>query len=147
MRRGRRTSSASCAIPDEVVLDASVIVRAAVGPDSDAREWTASVESDAVVGYAPAHVDVEVAHALLRYVRGGTLSPGDAAEALRLSLALPIRREPLEGIVAAAFGAAVAYGLSVYDACYWALAQALDARLVTADRTLAASYERSVLIV
>ena len=79
-------------------------------------------------------------------MRGGSLSPGDAAEALRLSLGLPLRREPLEGFVATAFASAITLGLSVYDACYWVLAEALEARLVTADRTLAASYARCILI-
>jgi len=98
------------------------------------------------VGHAPGHVDVEVAHAFLRYCRAGTFTQAEGAAALSLALDVPLVRHDLTAIVGAAFDVSLRLGLSVYDACYWTLAASLDAPLVTADRRLAAAYDRSVLL-
>jgi predicted nucleic acid-binding protein len=49
-------------------------------------------------------------------------------------------------LAALALDRAVVGDLSVYDACYVVLADALGATLVTADRTLAAAAGRAELI-
>ncbi len=57
--------------------------------------------------------------------------------ALDRVLALPFRRVAVGAIVGDALQLAVRLGLSVYDACYVALALACHLPLVTADRRLA----------
>ena len=123
-----------------------MLVRALVDRTADAREWVRAVETGAVAAHVPGHLEAEVAHALLRYVRTGHLGRAEAVESLRVAVALPLNRYRLSELVAGALGVALDLGLTVYDACYWALAEALAAPLVTADRKLAAAYERSVLI-
>ena len=87
----------------------------------------------------------EVANALLGYVRAGALSQADAASALK-ALAGPSLRLHGAELAPAALGAAIDLGLSAYDGTYAALAESLDAPLVTADRRLAAAVTRAELI-
>lgn len=61
--------------------------------------------------------------------------------------ALPVQRMPLRVLTTAALAVAVERGLSVYDACYVVVAEALEAPLLTADRRRADASDRSVLIV
>jgi predicted nucleic acid-binding protein len=121
-------------------------VRSLLAPQGDAAEWVRALDAGEAVGHAPGHVDVEVAHAFLRYCRGGIVTQVEGAAALSLALDVPLVRHDLTAIVGAAFGVSLRFGLSAYDACYWTLAASLDAPLVTADRRLAASYGRSILI-
>jgi len=81
-----------------------------------------------------------VGHAVLRYVRSRRLEAGDAAEIVEAVLALPLRVAPLGSLVQAALAVASERELSVYDACYVALAEAAGATLVTADARLAHAY-------
>ena len=81
----------------------------------------------------------------MKEVRAG-LDPGAAAALLEHALALPIALVPDPALAVDALGYARQYGLSAYDALYVTLAERLQAPLVTADRKLAASYPRSVLV-
>ena len=87
----------------------------------------------------------EVANALLGYVRVGALSLADGREALRSLARVPFRLHGPE-LAPAALGAALDLGLSAYDGTYAALAESLDAVLVTADRRLAAAAPGSELV-
>jgi predicted nucleic acid-binding protein len=145
MHRGPRRSSAGSATVVNVVLDASVIVRAAVDEAPAAREWTKRLGFD-VRGYAPDLVWVEVGSALYRYVSSGALARTKAHEILAYATRLPVETRSLRGLAAAALAIAIRRGFSVYDACYVVLADALDAPLVTADRRLAAAVDRVELI-
>jgi predicted nucleic acid-binding protein len=69
-----------------------------------------------------------------------------AHEVLAYALGLRLSVRPLRGLAAPALDRALASELSVYDACYVVLADALGATLVTADRTLAAAAGRAELI-
>ncbi|HSC92181.1 MAG TPA: type II toxin-antitoxin system VapC family toxin [Gaiellaceae bacterium] len=95
----------------------------------------------------PALLNVEVANALLGYRRSDRLSLDDAAGVLHAVRALPVQRMPLRVLTTAALAVAVERGLSVYDACYVVVAEALEAPLLTADSRLADASDRSVLIV
>jgi predicted nucleic acid-binding protein len=88
----------------------------------------------------------EVASALRRYVQTGAMTRKHAHEVLAYALGLRLAVRPLRGLAALALDRAVASDLSVYDACYVVLADALGATLVTADRTLAAAAARAELI-
>jgi predicted nucleic acid-binding protein len=66
----------------------------------------------------------------------GDLSPERADRALDLLLALRVVRHPVAPVARDVW--ALHEALTAYDAAYLALARALDARVLTADRGLAA---------
>ena len=70
----------------------------------------------------------------------------EASAILRVLIAFPARFVPSRLLAAQALTTAAHTGLSVYDATYLVLARSLGAPLYTADRDLAAAYERSVLV-
>ncbi|WP_122263828.1 type II toxin-antitoxin system VapC family toxin [Ornithinimicrobium cerasi] len=114
------------------VIDASVLVDLLTGflapealPDAAAGQW-----------HAPAHVDVEVLHALRGLVLGGHLSISRARDALRDLDDLQMQRWPLRHSLALR---ALDLGstLTAYDAAYVVLAEGIDAPLITRDGRLA----------
>jgi len=97
--------------------------------------------------HVPHLLDIEVAQVLRRYVREAQLTERDAADALQDLRDLDLTRhahEPLLGRVWA-----LRQNFSAYDAVYVALAEMLDASLVTCDRRLAHApgmKKRAILI-
>jgi predicted nucleic acid-binding protein len=79
--------------------------------------------------------DVEVAQTLRRYVREGALDPDSAATALEDLRSLDVERHGHEPLLERVW--ALRDNLTAYDAVYVALAEALDARLLTCDVRLA----------
>lgn len=126
------------------VLDASVFVRSIVEPQGQAAKWVAAVDQGAVEGHTPVLVFSEVANALLGYVRAGALTADDSVSALDALGILPLQLHGPE-LARAALRTALELGLSAYDGTYAALADSIDAPLVTADRDLAEAYARSEL--
>ena len=84
---------------------------------------------------APHLVDAEVLHTLRRLLIGGTLSTDDAERAVRYWRRIGVLRFPMLGFIPRIW--ALRRNLSAYDACYAALAEALDCPLLTADARLA----------
>ena len=89
---------------------------------------------------------MEVANALVGYVRVGDVDADEAASRLDDVLDLPLEVHSSRILAAQAHALAVARGISAYDASYLALALGYDATLVTADRRLAEQAERSALL-
>lgn len=83
---------------------------------------------------------------MLGYVGARRLNVGEAAEVVEAAKAFPLRVAPLGTLVRAALAVAIERELSVYDACYVALAEAAGATLVTADSRLADAYDRVELV-
>ena len=83
---------------------------------------------------------------MLRLHRAGRLTGAAAQHAIETTLAAPLEREPLDGLVLTAWTVADARRLTVYDALYVVLAEANDAPLLTADRRLAAATDNAVLL-
>jgi predicted nucleic acid-binding protein len=116
-----------------IVVDASVVVAALLvaGPAGDAAR--AVLESDEL--HAPHLLDVEATSAARRWLLSGQLT----ADAARLFLAdlraLAVARHGHEPLLDRALE--LRDSLSAYDASYVALAELLDAPLVTVDRRLA----------
>jgi predicted nucleic acid-binding protein len=117
-----------------------------MGGDENAGLWLDSAAEGRLHSMVPDLVFAEVANALVAYIRAGVLEPEQARVRLRDLLALPLMVIPVRQLAEAAFDAALARGLSVYDACYAALAAASGAVLVTADAKLAAAVPRSALL-
>ena len=145
MRPRRRRSSARTAIADKAVFDASVVLRAAVAESPSAREWLARLDAD-LHGHAPELIWIEVTNGLRRAVLAGIVETALARRFLGAALRLPITLRSHRDLALPAFDVALDRGLSVYDASYVVLAEALDAILVTADRTLASAAPEAELI-
>ena len=94
--------------------------------------------------HAPHLLDVEVIQALRRLVRTGDVLPGRAEEALDDLAALAIRRHSHFDLRGRAWE--LRDNLTAYDAMYVALAEALDAPLVTCDGPLASTPGHTALI-
>ncbi len=117
-----------------IVLDASAVVELLLGTEVG-RMIAARIGDPAIGIHAPHLVDVEVAQALRRYVQGGELDRVSAAAALENLRALDLERHPHEPLLGRIW--ALRQNLTVYDAAYVALAEALDAILLTCDGKLA----------
>ena len=124
------------------VFDASAVLRAVLG----GSEAAVAALDETERRLAPDLIHPECANTLVKYVRGGLLGRSDAAALLEEICALPIEIESSRSLVPAALTIACERGLTAYDACYVALAEAAGAPLVTADRRLAAVYDRCELV-
>jgi predicted nucleic acid-binding protein len=92
--------------------------------------------------HAPHLLDVEVVQVLRRYALQGDISPERAQEALEDLADIPIRRYPHTLLMERVWE--LRESLTAYDAVYVALAELLDASLLTCDLGLAAAAPRSV---
>ena len=116
------------------VVDASVLVAVLRGGTAGDVAWVdrALAEHDLL---APDLVRVETTSALRRLVLGGRLEPVAAELALEDLLRLPLELYGFEPLARRVWELHPA--VSTYDACYVALAEVLDAPLLTLDRRLA----------
>lgn len=118
-----------------IVVDASVVVDYLLGGPSPAGDALAALLVDNEPVSAPHLVDVEVGQVLRRFVLRGRLATGMAEEMLEELSGLPMRRYEHVSLVARAFE--LRANVTMYDAIYLALAEVLDAPLLTADAGLA----------
>jgi len=116
-----------------IVVDASVLVVALAddGADGDAARLRLRGESLA----APYLIDLEVASALRRQVAAGGLDTRRAGLAVTDLVDLPMRRAPHAALLLRCWE--LRQNVTIYDAAYVALAEALGCSLLTADRGLA----------
>ena len=115
-----------------LVIDASVLAVALMddGPDGDVVRRRLRGEDLA----APALIDLEVASVWRGLARGGLLDPRRAALALDDLLEMPVRRVDHTPLLARCWE--LRDNLTIYDAAYVALAEALQVPLLTGDRRL-----------
>ena len=85
--------------------------------------------------HAPHLLDVEVAQVLRRYALAGDVETERCGAALEDLAALPLSRYPHDFLMSRVWD--LRANMSAYDAVYVALAEALDAPLLTRDRRLA----------
>jgi len=118
-----------------IVLDASVIVDLLIrAPGAEAIERRLARDRSL---HAPALLDLEVAHVIRRYCADRQLPVRRAHEAVAGLLNLPARRYPHTPLLERVWE--LRTNLTAYDAAYVALAEVLDAPLLTRDRRLAAT--------
>lgn len=116
-----------------IVVDASVLAPALAddGPQGDLARRRLRGESL----YAPWLIDLEVASVLRAANRGGTLPDRRARQALSDLADLPMQRAPHLALLPRIWQ--LRNNVTAYDAAYVALAEVLDAPLLTADARLA----------
>lgn len=117
-----------------IVVDASALLefllQTTVGARVEARLFRHRDEF-----HAPHLADVEVAQGLRRLVRAGEVTAARAAEAIADLTDLDLHRHPHCDFLTRAWK--LRENVTAYDAMYVALAEALNAPLVTCDRPLA----------
>lgn len=117
-----------------IVVDASAVLEVLLQTPAASRLSRRMFDSRETL-HAPHLLDVEVAQVLRRYARAGAISPDRGAEALTDLADLPISRYPHFILLPRIWQ--LRHNLTAYDAAYLALAEALDAPLLTRDRALA----------
>ena len=119
-----------------MVLDASALMELLLATDHG-LSIAARIADPALSLHVPHLADIEVTQALRRYVREGELDAASAAAALDDLRSLDLERHGHEPLLDRVW--ALRDYLTAYDAVYVALAEALDATLLTCDGKLARS--------
>jgi predicted nucleic acid-binding protein len=126
-----------------IVVDASALLefllQTSIGVRVEER-----IFRDADELHAPHLVDVAVVQGLRRLVRMGEVSSGRADEAIVDLADLDLHRHPHVDLLGRAWK--LRDNVSAYDAMYVALAEALEATVVTCDRPLAKAPGRGTRI-
>lgn len=121
-----------------LVVDASAVVEVLLRTPQ-AATFERTLSDPGLDLHVPAVCDLEVVSGLRSGVLKGSFSPTRAEEAIEDYLDLPLTRHGHQAFLNRSF--ALRDVLSTYDATYVALAEALEADLVTADRRLARAAE------
>ena len=116
-----------------IVVDASVLAVALADDGPDGDHARARLRGERLT--APELVDLEVISVWRRQIREGALQARRADLALADLAALPLRRAAHRPLLARCWE--LRDNLTVYDASYVALAEALDVTLLTGDGRLA----------
>ena len=116
-----------------LVVDASVLVVAQADDGTDGDSARARLRGERLA--IPELADLEVASVLRRQIRAGALDGRRAGRALDDLAALPAQRAPHRPLLARCWE--LRDNLTLYDAAYVALAEAMRAALLTGDRRLA----------
>jgi len=119
-----------------IVLDASAVIEWLLRTDKGSR-IQAQIFSRAHTLHAPHLLYVEAAHALRRYVREREVTEARAEQLLQNLVELRILRHRHTSLLNRVWE--LRHHLTAYDAVYVALAEALDAPLLTCDAKIAAA--------
>jgi predicted nucleic acid-binding protein len=116
-----------------IVVDASVLAVALADDGHDGDLARARLRGERLA--APELVDLEVTSVWRRQMCDGAMDARRAALALADLTALPLRRAPHRALLARCWE--LRDNLTIYDASYVALAEALEVSLLTGDGRLA----------
>lgn len=116
-----------------IVVDASVLATCLGDDGPDGDQARARLRGERLT--APELVDLEVASVWRRQVRTGAMDARRAALALADLGALPLRRTPHRPLLPRCWE--LRDNLTIYDAAYVALAEAMSVTLLTGDQKLA----------
>ena len=119
-----------------IVLDASAALDLLL-ERGDRGEWVARRVATEGVVVAPHLIDLEVASAVRRRELAGEIGAARGRVALEDFASMPLRRYPATALLSRVWQ--LRRTLTAYDAAYVALAEALDAPIVTMDEHLGRS--------
>jgi predicted nucleic acid-binding protein len=126
-----------------IVVDASALLEALLRTPAAAAVEQRLFEAGQSL-HAPHLLDVEVAQVVRRYAANGAIEAERGRMALFDLADFPIRRYPHGFLLSRVWQ--LRNNLTAYDAVYVALAEALDAPLLTRDRRLADTANRHVRV-
>ncbi len=119
-----------------IVVDASALLEALLRTPS-AKAVEDRMFAPRQTMHAPHLLDVEVAQVIRRYAANGEIDSPRGRSALADLADFPLQRYPHDVLLPRIWE--LRNALTAYDAAYVALAEALDAPLLTRDRRLAAA--------
>ncbi len=119
-----------------IVADASVVIEILLNTTAGIELADRLLDPSENVA-APHLLDVEVLQVLRRYALGGNLDPERGYQAVEDLADLPVERYPHGPLLLRTWE--LRQNVTAYDAVYIALAEALDAPLLTRDARLAAA--------
>jgi predicted nucleic acid-binding protein len=117
-----------------IVIDASALIEVLLNTPASAKV-AERLFGHADTLHAPHLLDLEVAQVLRRYTLSGEMSMERSEQALEDLSDLPLNRYPHDIFLRRIWS--LRRNLTAYDAAYVALAEALDAPLITRDAALA----------
>ena len=117
-----------------IVLDASALIELLLGTRAGQRLADRLADPSRAL-HVPHLADVEVVQALRRYARHGEISAAEGEQAIDTLREFDLERHAHEPLMGRVWD--LRDNVSAYDAVYLALAEALDATLLTSDRALA----------
>lgn len=117
-----------------IVIDASALIEVLLNSPAAAKVRE-RLFGRADTLHAPHLLDLEVAQVLRRYTLSGEMSVERSEQALEDLADLPLNRYPHDIFLRRIWS--LRRNLTAYDAAYLALAEALDAPLITRDAALA----------
>jgi len=117
-----------------IVVDASAALEVLLrGPAAGTLEARLFAPGETL--HAPQVIDLDIAQVLRRHTLAGLMTAERGAQALDLWRAFALRRWPHEALLPRVWS--LRETLTAYDAAYIALAEALDAPVLTTDAKLA----------
>lgn len=119
-----------------IVVDASAVLETLLRTPAAESVESRMFDSGRTL-HTPHLLDVEIAHVLRKYAIAGDIDRNRGAAALSDLAALPLRRYSHDFLLPRVWQ--LRNNLTAYDAVYVALAEALDAPLLTRDKRLAAA--------
>jgi predicted nucleic acid-binding protein len=119
-----------------IVVDASALIETLLRTGA-ASTLERRLLSSGETLHAPHLIDVEVAQVVRRYAANGDIDGERGGAALADLSDFPLRRYPHDFLLSRVWD--LRNNLTAYDAVYVALAETLDAPLLTRDRRLAAA--------
>jgi predicted nucleic acid-binding protein len=125
------------------VVDASALLELLLGTERAEQIGESLLQAEESV-HAPHLIDIEIVQALRRLVKLKLLDSGRAEQALEDLASLVIVRHVHASLLARIWELREA--VSAYDGAYLAVAEALNAPLLTCDRRLAQSHGHNVQI-
>ncbi|WP_395647093.1 type II toxin-antitoxin system VapC family toxin [Terricaulis sp.] len=117
-----------------IVVDASAVLELLLRTPASALVGERLLDPRETL-HAPHLLDVEVTQVLRRYAANGDIDSERGEAALADLADLPVHRYPHDFLLSRVWG--LRHNLTAYDAVYVALAEALDAPLLTRDQRLA----------
>jgi predicted nucleic acid-binding protein len=126
-----------------IVVDASAVLETLLRSSSPSAVEKVILDPRQTL-HAPHLLDVEVAHVIRRYASLGDIDEDRSRTALNHLGQLPLRRYPHTFLLPRVWE--LRHNLTAYDATYVALAEVLDATLLTRDRRLASAAGHSARI-